>query len=67
MKHTLQLKQAPQFLQMYLKLLWSAWSTTVEHRTYGLAAGIRSPLLWSTQDLGYCPLPEIPESPPGYF
>lgn len=55
MKHTLQLKQAPQFLQMYLKLLWSAWTATAEHRTYGLAAGFRSPLLWSTQDLGYCP------------
>lgn len=54
MKHTLQLKQAPQFLQMCLKLLWSAWSATVERRTHGLAAGFRSPLLWSTQDLGYC-------------
>ncbi|XP_066057303.1 protein SCAI isoform X1 [Chamaea fasciata] len=52
MKHPLQLKQAPQFLQMCLKLLWSAWTTTVERRTYGLAAGFRSPLLWSTQDLG---------------
>ncbi|XP_072792650.1 protein SCAI isoform X3 [Taeniopygia guttata] len=32
--------------------LWSAWTATAEHRTYGLAAGFRSPLLWSTQDLG---------------
>ncbi|XP_064250140.1 protein SCAI [Passer domesticus] len=34
------------------QLLWSAWTATVERRTYGLAAGFGSPLLWSTQDLG---------------